>query len=115
MSKTSRLVTTTILGAVFGVICMLFSRYTAYPAEVAFWPIGVSFLLHHTALGFAIGASSLKMNWAAHGALWGAIFGIFLAISRIGAAPEPWFVFGVVVIWGVLIETLATKVFKQPK
>ena len=112
MAKPSRLVTTTILGAVFGVICMLLSRYTA---EVAFWPLGVSFLLHHTVMGFAIGTSSLKMDWATHGALWGAIFGLFLAISCVGAAPEPWRVFVTVVIWGFLIETLATKVFKQPQ
>ena len=112
VTKSSRLVTTTILGVVFGVICMLLSRYTA---EIAFWPLGVSFLLHHTVMGFAIGASSLKMNWAAHGALWGALFGVFLAISRVGAGPEPWLIFISVVIWGFLIETLATKVFKQPQ
>ena len=66
MTKSSRLFTTTILGVVFGIMCMLLSRYTA---EVAFWPIGISLLLHHTVMGFAIGASSLKMNWAAHGML----------------------------------------------
>ena len=112
VAKSSRLVTTTLLGAVFGVICMLLSRYTA---EVAFWPIGVSFLLHHTVMGFAIGASSLKMNWAAHGALWGAIFGLFLVVSGIATYPEPWILFVMSVIWAFLIEALATKVFKQPQ
>jgi len=112
MIKCSRLVTTTILGAVFGVICMILSRYTA---DVAFWPIGVSFILHHTVLGFAIGASSLKMNWAAHGALWGALFGLFLAIGQVGGALEPWMAFVMPVVWGFLIEALATKVFKQPQ
>ena len=112
MAKTSRLVTTTLLGAVFGVICMLLSRYTA---EIAFWPIGVSFLLHHTVMGFAIGVSSLKMNWVAHGVLWGALFGLFLAIGQIGATSDSWMLFIPVVIWGFLIETLATKVFKQPQ
>ena len=111
-SKSSRLVTTTLLGAVFGVICMLLSRYTA---EVAFWPIGISFLLHHAVMGLAIGASWLKMNWAAHGALWGALFGLFLAIGQVGAVPDPWMLFIPVVVWGFLIETLATKVFKQPQ
>jgi hypothetical protein len=110
--KLSRLVTTTILGAVFGVICMLLSRYTA---EIDFWPLGVSFLIHHTVLGFAIGASSLKMHWAAHGAFWGALFGLFLAIGQVGGALEPWIAFVLPVIWGFLIETLATKVFKQPQ
>ena len=112
VTKSSRLVTTTVLGAVFGVICMLLSRYTA---EVAFWPIGVSFLLHHTVMGFAIGASSLKMNWAAHGAFWGALFGLFLAIGCVGGTLQPWIAFTLPVIWGFLIETLATKAFKQPQ
>ncbi len=83
MVKSSRVITTTILGLVFGVICMLLSRYVS---GVAFWPLGVSFLLHHTVLGFAIGVSALKMNWAAHGALWGALFGVFLAIGQVGGA-----------------------------
>jgi len=112
VTKSSRLVTTTILGAVFGVICMLLSRYTA---GVAFWPIGVSFLLNHTVMGLVIGVSSLRMNWAAHGALWGILFGLFTAISRIGTGQDPWIVFVVVVIWGFLIETLATKAFRQPQ
>src|SRR4030042_6693934 len=110
VSKSSRLITTTILGLVFGVICMLLSRYTA---QVGFWPVGVSYLLHHTVLGFAIGASSLKLNWAVHGVLWGALFGLFLAIGCIGGTLTPWIAFIMVVIWGFLIEILATKVFKQ--
>jgi hypothetical protein len=111
-AKSSRLITTTLLGVVFGIICMLLSKFTA---EVAYWPMGISFLLHHTVMGFAIGASSLKMNWAAHGTLWGGIFGLFLAIGLIGGAPEPWMVFIAVVVWGFLIETLTTKAFKRPQ
>ena len=112
VTRLSRLIITTILGAVFGVICMLLSKYTA---EIPFWPLGISFLLHHTVMGFAIGASSLKMNWAAHGTLWGALFGLFLAIGQIGAVPNAWMFFIPVVVWGFLIETLATKAFKQPQ
>ena len=111
MVKSSRVITTTILGAVFGVICMLLSRYTG---EVAFWPMGVSFLLHHAVMGFAIGASSLKMNWAAHGVLWGALFGIFLLVGGIETFPDAWALLVFSIIWGFLIELLATKVFKQP-
>ena len=111
-SKSYRLATTTLLGVVFGIICMLLSKYTA---GVAYWPMGVSFLLHHTVMGLVIGVSLLKMNWAAHGAFWGGVFGLFLATSRIGTTQEPWMVFIFVVIWGFLIETLATKAFKRPQ
>ena len=113
VTKSSRLVITTLFGAVFGVICMLSSRYGG--SDVAFWPIGVSFLLHHTVLGFAIGASSLKMNWAAHGTLWGALFGIFLAIGQVDGPLQPWIAFVLPVVWGFLIETIATKAFRQPQ
>ncbi len=111
-AKSSRLITTTLLGVVFGLICMLLSKYTA---GVAYWPMGISFLLHHTVMGLVIGVSQLKMNWAAHGVFWGVLFGLFLAISRIGTTQEPWQVFIAVVIWGFLIEILATKAFKRPQ
>ena len=111
-TKSSRLITTTLLGVVFGLICMLLSKYTT---GVAYWPMGISFLLHHTVMGLVIGVSLLKMNWATHGVFWGGVFGLFLAISRIGTTQEPWVVFVAVVIWGFLIETLTTKAFKRPQ
>ena len=111
MVKSSRVITTTLLGLVFGIICMLLTRFTT---GVDYWPIGVSLLLHHTVMGFAIGTSALKMNWAAHGALWGALFGVFVMIRSIGM-DNPFVIFIFIVIWGFLIETLATKAFKQPQ
>jgi hypothetical protein len=54
------------------------------------------------------------MNWAVHGIIWGALFGIFSAIGFVGTSLSPWGVFIGVVLWGFLIELLATKVFKQP-
>lgn len=110
--KTTRVVTTMLLGVAFGIICMLLSKYID---GVPYWPIGVSFLLHHTVMGLVIGVSLLKMHWAAHGAFWGAVFGLFLAIGIIGTTLEPWAIFIFVVIWGFLIETLATKVLKRPQ
>ena len=109
-AKTSRLLTATLLRLVTGIICMIISKF-GY--DVDYWPLGFSFLLHHTVMGLAIGASSLRITWAPHGLLWGGVFGLFLAISLIGRDPEPWGVFVVVVIWGFLIETVTTKVFKR--
>ena len=111
-TKSTRIVTTTLLGVVFGIICMLLSRFMY---EVDYWPMGVSFLLHHAVMGLVIGVSLLKMNWACHGLFWGAVFGLFLAIGRIGTTQDPWTVFIAVVIWGFLIETLATKAFNRPQ
>ncbi len=111
MVKSRRVIITTILGFIFGIICMLLSRYSS---NIAFWPMGVSFLINHTVMGFAIGVSSMRMNWAAHGVLWGALFGIFTAISAVGTGMNPFAAFVFVVIWGFLIETIAAKGFKQP-
>ena len=110
--KSTRLVTTTLLGVAFGIVCMLLSKFSA---GVDYWPMGISLLLHHTVMGLVIGISSLKMNWAAHGTFWGAAFGLFLAIGVIGTALACWAVFIAVVIWGFLIETLTTKTFKRPQ
>ena len=112
MFKPSRVITTTLLGVVFGIIFMLLSKFTV---GVDYWPYGVSFLIAHTVMGFAIGTSAFKMNWAAHGTLWGALFGVFLAIIVVGVVPFPSINFGASVIWGLLIEALATKAFKQPQ
>ncbi len=114
MVRSSRLAITTVFGALFGVICMLLSKYSV---GIDFWPIGVSLLLSHVVLGVAIGASSLTMNWAGHGVLWGAMFGVFINIGLIGkvAAPQNGIMFIFVVFWGFLIETIATKAFRQPQ
>jgi hypothetical protein len=111
MVKWSRVLTTTVFGLVFGIICMLAVRYEV---GIAFWPMGVSYLVHHTVLGFAIGVSAWKMHWAAHGAIWGALFGTFTAIAAVGTAM-PYVNFVLTVVWGFLIETIATKGFKQPQ
>jgi uncharacterized membrane protein YccF (DUF307 family) len=111
VTNSSRLGVSTILGLFFGVICMLLTKYSVM---VDFWPVGVSFLLHHTVMGLVIGVSSLKMHWSIHGLFWGALFGIFLAIGHIGTTPAV-NVFIFVLIWGFLIETLTSKVFRRPQ
>ena len=92
-------------GAAFGLF-----QEQSFPLTVV-GLLGIAFLLHHIVMGFVIGVSPLRMNWAAHGAFWGALFGVFLAISVIGTMQYPWAVFIFAVIWGFLIETLATKVY----
>ena len=112
MVRPSRLVATTILGVFFGSICVLL---TVYIAGVNCWPIGASFFLHHTVMGFTIGASLLRIHWAAHGVLWGTLFGIFLLVGFIETYPDSWALIVGPIIWGFLIELLATKVFKKPQ
>ena len=91
---------------------MLLGRYVGEPDP--FWPIGVSWLLFCTVMGVVIGASALKMNWAAHGVLWGALFGTFWATIAVGDEVRyPPLDFIGPVMCGFLIETITTKAFKQ--
>jgi hypothetical protein len=94
---------------------MIFMLLSRYIADVAFWPIGVSFLLHHTVMGLVIGISALRLHWIVHGTFWGAAFGLFWAISVFESTLVAWVVYFVMVIWGFLIETLSTKVFRRPQ
>ena len=54
------------------------------PVEDPYWPDGNSMLLIVTLLGVVIGARAPKMNWATHGALLGALSGVFMAIRVVG-------------------------------
>ena len=109
MSK-KRIVVATIWGAVFGIVCIFLQKYVV---GIAFlWPIGVSSLIHHSVMGFTIGASSLKIHWVLHGILWGFLFGIFLVIGWWGKPMGFWAPLGTVILWGFLIELMTTVCFK---
>jgi hypothetical protein len=111
MVKWSRVIITTVFGLVFGIMCMFGSNWFGVP----FWPLGISYLLHHTVMGFTIGVSGWRLHWAVHGTVWGALFGLFLSIGCIGGPLSPLMAFFMPVIYGFLIETIATKGFKQPQ
>lgn len=104
-----RVIMTTLWGAIFGGVCMLVQRYQP---GVSFWPISVSSLIHHAVMGFAIGASGLRMHWAPHGILWGFLFGIFFAIVLVETPLGFWGPFGTMICFGFLIELIASVGFK---
>ncbi|MBE0478241.1 hypothetical protein IBX65_03855 [Candidatus Aerophobetes bacterium] len=104
-----RVVIATIWGGIFGIICMLLQKYGV---GVAFWPLGIYALIHHSVMGFAIGTSNLKLHWAPHGILWGFLFGIFAAIGFWGGPQGFWATLGLVILWGFLIELITSAGFK---
>jgi hypothetical protein len=110
MVKWSRVLITTVFGFVFGIACLFITN----AAGVPFWPLGISWVLHHTLMGFTIGISPWKMHWAAHGTVWGVLFAIPTAISVVGLI-SPLQTFIIIVVWGFLIELIATKAFKRPQ
>lgn len=74
-------------------------------------------LLNRTVMGFAIGASSLRLHWAWHGVLMGlvvgSIFSYFLYMDW-GMGWKAWLTLFGNALFGFLIELLTTVVCKQP-
>lgn len=109
-----RIAIATLFGLLAGGICsslMFSSGYLKFSIVALGW-----ILLNRTVMGFAIGASGLKLHWAWDGIVIGLVVGeifsyylfmqvgwIALAFSPIGNAP-----------FGFLIELFTTKVFRAP-
>ncbi len=110
-----RIAIATVLGVIAGLICAF-----------AGWRLGVKIttvsliwiLLNRTILGFTIGISGLRMHWALHGLLLGAIVGSLFSYYGFMAGSESLIVAGTFVgsmVFGFLIELFTTVVFKQPQ
>jgi hypothetical protein len=111
-----RIVIATLLGLVAGVICATAtsaSHLLKLTTVTVVW-----ILLNRTVMGFAIGASALKLHWAWNGIVVGlvvgSIFSYFLFMN-LGPGTLP---LGNLLIgnplFGLLIEFFTTVVFKQP-
>ena len=109
-----RIVIATLFGLLAGGICSVLTFSSGY---LKFTVVALGWiLLNRTVMGFAIGASGLKLHWAWNGIVMGLVVGeIFsyylfmsfgwkaLAFTPIGNA-----------LFGFLIELFTTKVFKAP-
>jgi len=111
-----RIVIATLSGLGCGFICFgMASSGGELPLAVA-----LQIIASRTLIGFAIGISSLKINWATHGLIMGIIFSLPLALSGLMAPENPefsktmMFVSTVVMgmIYGFLIELITSKLFK---
>jgi len=102
-----RLTVTTILGIIAGLGTWWWLH--AIPASEA-WTV----VLSRALLGFGIGLSAWKTNWAAHGIVLGFIFslpGAAAAVWNHGAAAAFWGWIFSGVICGFLIELFASPIF----
>ncbi len=110
-----RILITTALGLVAGVICML----GGMSIGIAMTPVTVGWiLLNRMVLGFLIGISGLRMHWAWHGLLIGLVVGSLFSYSAFRAGGTAVLVSGTLfagAVFGVAIEFLTTVVFKQPR
>lgn len=103
----------TILGLIAGILCYLMGRGSVdpYPAWMALVTV-----LNRTLIGFVIGISGLRGNWAVHGIFWGLLISLLLAIPALGDGSTQGFFMLMIggAVWGFLIELLTSKVFKAP-
>lgn len=101
----SRVLVTTILGFIFGIIAFLFARGT--PGLT--FGIYLSIILDGALLGFIIGISAFKFNYVVHGIVMGAIV-YFPAALPSGQFIRYW-IAGM--IYGALIEIFSHLIIRE--
>ncbi len=110
-----RIATATVLGVVAGLICVTAGRSMGVKVTAG----GIVWvLLNRTLMGFTIGISRLKLHWALHGLLIGAVVGSLFSYYAAMARPVVTIIIGVSVasiVYGFLIELFTTVVFRQPR
>ena len=110
-----RIVIATICGVVAGLVCVSIGAI----AGVKITPAGFGWaVLNRTLLGFVIGISALRLHWAWHGVLMGAVVGSLFAYSLWLLGGPAWLVPAVLagsMVFGLGIEFFTTVVFKQPQ
>jgi uncharacterized membrane protein len=109
-----RVVWSTILGLITGILCYLMSKDSVdpYPGWMVFTTI-----FNRTLIGFCIGTSGLRWNWVLHGIFWGLLVSLLMAIPAWGAGSFQGFYLIMIAgaVWGFLIELFTSKVFKAPQ
>jgi hypothetical protein len=107
----SRVLVTTILGFVFGIVCWLLAS-SGGPMPVSMvWSI----ILSRTLLGFVIGISAWKINYLLHGILLGFIVSIPMAFGSLAVKGFKIFLGTLImgIIYGFLIELITHFLIKE--
>jgi hypothetical protein len=104
-----------IFGGVISAIICLTGREIIFGFPAIRWPDIAATVANRLLMGFAIGVSCWKIPHLLHGALLGLLFSLSVSI---GFLPGDLFSFGlytgVGVLYGILIEVLATDILKHP-
>lgn len=108
-----RVITATIIGALIGVSCWLggvfLLGYDYTSLQVS------NIVLHRAVMGFVIGGSAWRMNWALHGVVVGSIVGVLFILFDILSGYPLWIAvlqLGVNAFYGFTIELVNTKLLR---
>jgi hypothetical protein len=110
--RNPRLLICIIGGFIAGIICSIGGHLSGNIPEFSFLPIASTFF-NRLMLGFIIGISRLKTNYLVHGMLIGFLVSLISSISFLEDGITGFLFFTIAgIIYGLLIELFATKVFK---
>ena len=110
--KNKRLLICTIGGIIAGLICSTGGLLSGNISEFSFFAIASTFF-NRLMLGFFIGISSLKINFLFHGVLIGLFVSLITSIPFLQGNVKGFMFFTIAgIVYGILIELFATKVFK---
>jgi len=109
-----RVIACTLFGIIAGILCWLLSQYVGKAPPVAFTtPIILGIILNRAFIGFTLGISGWRTNWAFHGVVIGLLGSLPLAVYALG---DPQGLRGFLLlevaggVWGLLIELGALAV-----
>lgn len=112
--KTKRLFICTLGGVAAGLICSIGGLLSGNIPELTFFAIASPFF-NRIMLGFVIGISNLKINYLLHGILMGFLVSCINSIAFLQYGLKGFLFFTIAgMIYGLLIEWFATRVFKVP-
>jgi hypothetical protein len=107
-----RLLICTIGGIIAGLICSAGGLLSGNISEFSFFAIAPTFF-NRLMLGFFIGISKLKLNFLFHGMVIGLFVSLITSIPFLESNIKGFIFFTIAgIIYGLLIDLFATKVFK---
>jgi hypothetical protein len=110
--ENKRLLICTLGGIIAGIICSTGGLLSGNISEFTFFAIAPAFF-NRLMLGFIIGISCLKLNYLFHGMVMGLSVSLITSIPFLEANIKGFMFFTIAgIIYGLLIELFATKVFK---
>ena len=113
MTSTKRILIATLSGLLFGFVCM--GLAASNPDSQITNMVKASIVIGRMFLGFTIGISALRMKWAMHGIVLGAVTSIPMAVPILDNMTIAISTVVMGMIYGLLTELITSKLFKAPQ
>ncbi len=112
MLTPKRVVAATVLGFLFGLLCMFFATSNPDAAEPLTTAVKWNIILSRTLTGFMIGISALRLKWWLHGIVLGAIGSLPMAVATMHDSKIALGSMVLGIIYGLLIELITSLALK---